>query len=73
MPIWLPKNFLGSAEPVGKLINTCETACTMAGYPTVHVSSCGELLEGYKGKYTVSGIRLCVANASRSPESGKTE
>jgi hypothetical protein len=31
--------------------NTCETARTMAGYPTAHVSSCDELSKGYKCTY----------------------
>jgi len=31
MPIWLPENLLGSARPVGGLVNTYEAARTMPG------------------------------------------
>jgi hypothetical protein len=42
------EKFLGSTRPVGKVINTCETLWTIAGYLTVHVSSCDELSKGYR-------------------------
>jgi len=49
MPIWLPKNSYGSARPVGKRINICKTAFTMAGWGwTVHASSCDELSRGFR-------------------------
>jgi hypothetical protein len=41
-----------NARPVGRLINTCETARTIAGYPTAHVSSYDELSKRYKCKST---------------------
>ena len=51
MPIWPPKNFLGSAQPVRKLTNICGTACMTLGYPTAHVSSCDGLSKGFKCRY----------------------
>jgi len=51
VPTWLPKHFLGSARPVGKLTNTYGTACMKAGYPTEHASNYVKLSKGYKCKY----------------------
>ncbi|MGA2885751.1 MAG: hypothetical protein ABSE80_11420 [Halobacteriota archaeon] len=51
MPTWPPKNFLGSARPVGKLINTYGTERTIAGYPTAHANSYDGLSNGYKCRY----------------------
>ncbi len=56
VPTWRPKNFCGSAQPVGKLTNICGTACTMAGYRTVHDSSCDELSRGFR--------RTCISVAN---------
>jgi hypothetical protein len=46
-----PKNFLGSARPVGKLTNTFGTACMKAGYPTEHDSNYDKLSKGYRCDY----------------------
>gem|GEM_PF-4546651 len=61
--MWRPKGFCGSARPVGRLTNTCKTACTKADYVTAHVSSCDELSKGFKCKCTSLRIRLCVRGA----------
>jgi hypothetical protein len=70
MPMWPPKNFLGSARPVGELINTCEIASTMPGYPTTHVSRCDELSSGYKCRYiraANTGGRMSSRERTYSP------
>ncbi len=45
---WQPKDFYGSAQPVGKLTDIYRTAYTMPGYPTAPGNRCDRLSKGYR-------------------------
>jgi hypothetical protein len=45
---WQPKNFYGSAQPVGKLTDICKTACTMPGCPIAPGSRCDRSSKRYR-------------------------
>ena len=45
---WQPKNFYGSAQPVGKLTDICKTAFTMSGSLIAPDSRCDKLSKKYR-------------------------
>jgi len=68
MRMWQPKNFYGSALPVGKHTVTCNIACTTPGYLTAHDNRCDRSSKRYRcsctnGRSTAGRMNL----SKRSP------